>query len=61
MRSICSSLERRSLSRVTLTADDRNYSVMMEIEPEKLTLKTSTGDAEAQEEMLTAFNGAVGQ
>lgn len=52
---------RRSLSRVTLTADDRNYSVMMEIEPGKLTLKSSGGDAEAQEEMLAAFNGGGGQ
>jgi DNA polymerase-3 subunit beta len=33
---------RRSLSRVTLTADDRNYSVTMEIEPGKLMLKSNT-------------------
>jgi DNA polymerase-3 subunit beta len=52
---------RRSLSRVTLTADDRNYSVTMEIEAGKLTLKSSTGEAEAQEEMLAALNGANGQ
>jgi DNA polymerase III subunit beta len=52
---------RRSLSRVTLTADDRNYSVTMEIEAGKLTLKSSTGEAEAQEEMLAALNGASGQ
>lgn len=51
---------RRSLSRVTLTADDRNYSVTMEIEAGKLTLKSSAGDAEAQEEMLAALNGASG-
>ncbi len=48
---------RRSLSRVTLTADDRNYSVTMEIEPGKLLLKSSTAEGEAQEEMLAAFNG----
>ena len=50
---------RRSLARVTLTADDRNYSVTMEIEAGKLTLKSSTGEAEAQEEMLAALNGAT--
>ena len=49
---------RRSLSRVTLTADDRNYSVTMEIEAGKLTLKSSAADAGAQEEMLAALNGA---
>lgn len=48
---------RRSLSRVTLTADDRNYSVTMEIETGKLTLKSNTAEGEAQEEMLAAFNG----
>ena len=48
---------RRSLSRVTLTADDRNYSVTMEIEPGKLLLKSNTAEGEAQEEMLAAFNG----
>jgi DNA polymerase III sliding clamp (beta) subunit (PCNA family) len=52
---------RRSLSRVTLTADDRNYSVTMEIEPGKLTLKSNTAEGEAQEEMLAAFNGDGGQ
>ncbi len=52
---------RRSLSRVTITANDRNYSVTMEIEAGKLTLKSSTNDAEAQEEMLAALNGASGQ
>ncbi len=52
---------RRSLSRVTLTAESRNYSVTMEIEAGKLTLKSSTSDAEAQEEMLAALNGASGQ
>lgn len=52
---------RRSLSRVTLTADDRNYSVTMEIEPGKLTLRSSSGDAQAQEEMLAATSGATGQ
>ena len=51
---------RRSLSRVTLTADSRNYSVTMEIEPGKLTLKSNTADGEAQEEMLAALNGASG-
>jgi DNA polymerase-3 subunit beta len=52
---------RRSLSRVTLTADDRNYSVTMEIEAGKLTLKSSTNEAEAQEEMLAALNGENSQ
>ncbi len=52
---------RRSLSRVGLTADDRNRSVMMEIEPGKLTLKSSAAEGEAQEEMLAAFNGGGGQ
>jgi DNA polymerase-3 subunit beta len=52
---------RRSLSRVTLTADDRNYSVTMEIEAGKLTLKSKTAEGEAQEEMLSALNGASGQ
>ncbi len=48
---------RRSLSRVTLTAESRNYSVTMEIEPGKLTLKSKTAEGEAQEEMFAAFNG----
>ncbi len=52
---------RRSLSRVTLTTDDRNYSVTMEIELGKLTLKSNTAEGEAQEEMLAAFNDASGQ
>ncbi len=52
---------RRSLARVTLTADDRNYSVTMEIEPGKLTLKSNTAEGEAQEEMLAAFNVAGSQ
>ena len=52
---------RRSLSRVTLTADDRNYSVIMEIESGKLTLKSNTPEGEAQEEMLAAFSGQGGQ
>ena len=52
---------RRSLSRVTLTADDRNYSVTMDIEPGKLTLKSNTAEGEAQEEMLAALSGATGQ
>ena len=52
---------RRSLSRVTLTADDRNYSVTMEIESGKLTLKSNTPEGEAQEEMLAAFSGQGGQ
>ena len=48
---------RRSLSRVTLTADNRNYSVTMEIEPGRLVLKSNTAEGEAQEEMLCAFDG----
>lgn len=52
---------RRSLLRVALTADDRNYSVTMEIEPGKLTLKSNTAEGEAQEEILAAFNGGGGQ
>jgi DNA polymerase III subunit beta len=52
---------RRSLARVTLTAESRNYSVTMEIEAGKLTLKSSTGEAEAQEEMLAALNGVTDQ
>jgi DNA polymerase-3 subunit beta len=48
---------RRSLSRVTLTADNRNYSVTMEIEPGRLLLKSNTPDGEAQEEMLAVLNG----
>ena len=51
----------RSLSRVTLTAESRNYSVTMEIEPGKLTLKSNTAEGEAQEEMLAALNGVSGQ
>jgi DNA polymerase-3 subunit beta len=51
----------RSLSRVTLTAESRNYSVTMEIEAGKLTLKSNTAEGEAQEEMLAALNGASGQ
>ncbi len=52
---------RRSLSRVTLTADDRNYSVTMEIEPGRLVLKSNAPDGEAQEEMLAVLNGEVEQ
>lgn len=48
---------RQSLARVTLTADDRNYSVTMDIEPGRLVLKSNTPDGEAQEEMLAAFSG----
>lgn len=48
---------RRSLSRVSLTADNRNYSVTMEIEPGRLILKSNTPDGEAREEMLCAFDG----
>ena len=51
----------RSLSRVTLTAESRNYSVTMEIEAGKLTLKSNTAEGEAQEEILAALNGANGQ
>jgi DNA polymerase-3 subunit beta len=52
---------RRSLARVTLTADDRNYSVTMEIEPGRLVLKSNTPDGEAQEEMLAVLNGETEQ
>jgi len=52
---------RRSLSRVTLTADDRNYSVTMEIEPGRLLLKSNTTEGEAQEEMMAVLNGESGQ
>lgn len=52
---------RRSLSRVTLTADDRNYSVTMEIEPGKLLLKSNTSEGEAQEEMMAVLNGESGK
>lgn len=50
---------RRSLSRVTLTADDRNYSVTMEIEQGRLLLKSGSGaaEAEAQEEMMAVLSG----
>ena len=48
---------RRSLSRVSLTAETKNYSVTMEIEPGRLTLKSNTPDGEAHEEMLCAFDG----
>ena len=51
---------RRSLSRVTLTADDRNYSVTMEIEAGKLLLKSNTAEGEAQEEMMAVLNGESG-
>jgi DNA polymerase III subunit beta len=52
---------RRSLSRVTLTADDRNYSVTMDIEPGRLVLKSNTPDGEAQEEMMAVLNGEAEQ
>lgn len=52
---------RQSLSRVTLTADDRNYSVTMEIEPGRLVLKSNTPDGEAQEEMLAVLSGETEQ
>lgn len=52
---------RQSLSRVTLTANDRNYSVTMEIEPGRLVLKSNTPDGEAQEEMVAVLNGEVEQ
>lgn len=51
---------RQSLSRVTLTADNKNYSVTMEIEPGRIVLKSKTTEGEAQEEMLAAFNGEGG-
>lgn len=52
---------RQSLIRVTLTAEMRNYSVMMEIEPGRLVLKSNTPDGEAQEEMLAVLNGEAEQ
>jgi DNA polymerase-3 subunit beta len=52
---------RSSLSRVTLTSETKNYSVSMIIEPGKLLLKSGTGDAEAQEEMLAVLNGENAQ
>lgn len=51
---------RQSLSRVTLTADSKNYSVVMEIESGRIVLKSRTSEGEAQEEMLAAFQGANG-
>lgn len=51
---------RASLARVTLTADHRNFSITMEIEPGRLVLKSNTIEGEAQEEMLIAFNGEKG-
>lgn len=48
---------RRSLSRVSLTSETKNYSVTMEIEPGRLILKSNTPDGEAHEEMLCAFDG----
>ena len=52
---------RRSLSRVTLTADDRNYSVTMEIEPGRLQLKSNTSEGEAQEEMIAMLSGETAE
>ncbi len=52
---------RRSLLRVTLTADDRNYSVTMDIEPGRLILKSNTPDGEAQEEMMAVLSGETEQ
>ena len=51
----------RSLARVTLMADDRNYSVTIEIEPGRLILKSNTSDGEAQEEMLAVLDGETEQ
>lgn len=51
---------RQSLSRVTLTADNKNYSVTMEIEPGRIVLKSKTSEGEAQEEMMAAFKGGSG-
>lgn len=48
---------RASLARVTLTSETKNYSVTMEIAPGKLVLRSGTGEAEAQEEMLIALSG----
>lgn len=48
---------RSSLIRVTLTSETKNYTVTMAIEPGKLLLKSGTGEAEAQEEMMAVLNG----
>jgi hypothetical protein len=37
---------RLAFARLTLTADDRDYSVMMEIEPGKLLLESNTSEGE---------------
>lgn len=52
---------RQSLIRVTLTADNRNYSVTMEIEAGRLALKSNTPDGEAKEEMMAVLNGETEQ
>lgn len=53
---------RQSLSRVTLTADNKNYSVKMEIEPGRIVLKSKTTEGQAQEEMMAALSGnAIGK
>jgi DNA polymerase-3 subunit beta len=52
---------RASLARVTLTSETKNYTVKIEVEPGKLLLKSGTGEAEAQEEMLVALSGENAQ
>lgn len=52
---------RASLSRVTLTSETTNYTVAMTIEPGKLQLKSNTGEAEAQEEMMAVLTGESSQ
>lgn len=51
---------RQSLIRVTLTADNKNYSVTLEIESGRILLKSKTPEGEAQEEMLAAFKSENG-
>lgn len=48
---------RESLSRVTLTSETKNHSVTMEIQTGKLLLKSGTGEAEAQEEIMAVLGG----
>lgn len=48
---------RASLSRVTLTSETKNYTVAMTVEAGKLQLKSGSGEAEAQEEMLAVLTG----
>lgn len=48
---------RASVSRVTLTSETKNYTVAMTIEPGRIQLKSGSGEAEAQEEMLAVLTG----